>query len=441
MNPVEVQRARRTVHPPESEVGESAPRRKSTSLRTCRTLRMWASCAAVYSLAICLSGCLKSAKPAVIPPPSKVLYVTPTLDDVTEYEEFAGRTAAEETIELKARVSGYLDKISFIDGTDVTAGQVLFKIDDRPFVAVVKRTEATVKQYEARIKRLTSQARRSRSLYEKQAVSQDEFESIQYELDEAEATLAASQAELEVAKLNLEYTTIVAPIRGRIGRRMVDVGNLVIADQSSLATIVPLDRVYVYFDMDERTVLKLRRLEHEGKITSVMQEDLFVEIALADSDHSTLRGKIDFLDNQIDPATGTLRVRGTVANPDGLLSPGLFVRLRYPMGKPERSWMVPEESLASDQGRPFLYVINDKNMVETRSVELGPQMGQLRVIRSGIVPGDRVAVTGLQRLRAKMVVSPEPFSVPSVAEKPSEDVAADEERANAKTARGLGGSG
>jgi RND family efflux transporter MFP subunit len=344
------------------------------------------------------------------PLPLLVEYVAPSTRNVIEYEEFTGRTAATESVELRARVSGYLSKIHFEDGVDVAEGDLLFTLDDRPFTAEEQRTASLIKQFEARINRLHSQEKRSRALFDKQAISQDEYETIKYDLDEAEATLAAAKASHEVAKLNLQFTKITAPLSGRIGRRMVDEGNLVIEDQTALATIVPLDKVFVYFDMDERTVLKLRRLGNGGEM-SAMKSDVIVDIALADANRDAndaeafpLKGKIDFLDNQIDPATGTLRVRAVVENPTGLLSPGLFVRLRYPIGKEEPSMVIPEASLASDQGNPFVFVINDKHIVEARPVVLGPQVDSERVVRSGLSAGERVAVTGLQRLRRSMEV-------------------------------------
>ncbi len=340
-----------------------------------------------------------------------VYFVAPKFEMVTEFEEFTGRTAATETIELRARVSGYLAEVNFEDGTQVSKDQVLFKIDDRSFVAEEQRTAATISQIEARIKRLTSQLRRAQELIEKKAMSPDEYDTARYDLDEANATLAEATASHELAKLNLQFTTIKAPLSGRIGRHMLDVGNLVAADQTSLATIVPLDKVHVYFDMDERTVLKLRRQQNREPNASTAEEPVEVEISLADSYEFALRGNVDFRDNQIDPATGTLRVRATVDNADGLLSPGLFVRLKYPIGKSEQSLLIPEEAMASDQGRPFVFVVGGKEpkaIAEARSVELGPLLGGQRVIRSGIKEGDQVIVTGLQRLRPSMEITSKP---------------------------------
>ena len=354
-------------------------------------------------------GCNRVEKKPEPPPPMSVMFVTPTTEEVTEFEEFTGRTAATEVVELRSRVSGYLNSVHFEDGVQVKKGDVLFKIDDRPFVAEEQRAAAAASQIEARIKRLTSQLRRAEELMAKKALSENEFETAQFDLDEAKAALQEAQAAHSMAQLNLQFTTITAPLDGRIGRRMVDVGNIVTTDQTALATIIPLEQVYVYFDIDERTVLRLRRLENIGAIVSAMKEAVRVNIALADSEEFALNGKVDFLDNQIDPATGTLRARATVDNSDGLLAPGLFVRIKFPVGKAEPSLLIPEEAMASDQGRPFVFVVGndgDKTIAEARTVETGPLVGERRVIRSGLETGDRVIVTGLQRLRRKMEISP-----------------------------------
>ena len=358
---------------------------------------------------IITAGCNRVEKKPEPPPPMSVMFVTPTTEEVTEFEEFTGRTAATEVVELRSRVSGYLNSVHFEAGVQVKKGDVLLKIDDRPFVAEEQRASAAAAQIEARIKRLTSQLRRAEELMAKKALSEHEFETAQFDLDEARAALQEAQAAYSMAQLNLEFTTITAPLDGRIGRRMVDVGNIVTTDQTALATIIPLEQVYVYFDIDERTVLRLRRLENIGAIVSAMKEAVQVNIALADSEEFAVNGKVDFLDNQIDPATGTLRARATVDNSDGLLAPGLFVRIKFPVGKAEPSLLIPEEAMASDQGRPFVFVVGkdgDKTIAEARNVETGPLVGQRRVIRAGLETGDQVIVTGLQRLRRKMEINP-----------------------------------
>lgn len=359
-----------------------------------------------------LAGCQREEVKREPPPPLTVLYVMPTEDEVTEFEEFTGRTASTEVIELRARVGGYLTHIEFRDGASVTAGQVLFRIDDRPFQAEEQQAAAAIARSDARTQRLTSQLRRAKELLDKKAISENEYETVQFDLDEAAAALREAVAVHERARLNLDFTTITAPISGQIGRTMIDVGNIVTPDQTLLATIVPTEKMYVYFDMDERTVLRLRRLESAGTIAPLRDHSIPVRISLADSDEFALEGMVDFLDNQIDPATGTLRARATVDNANGFLSSGLFVRLKFPIGKPERSLLVPEESLASDQGRPFVFVVAEdedgKSIAEARPVVTGPQVGPRRVIREGVNADDRIIVTGLQRLRRQMEITPRP---------------------------------
>ena len=379
-------------------------------------------CLLVGCLLAGLLGCQKSAPP---PPPAKPLtvqFVLPETRMITEQEEFTGRTAATERVELRARVSGYLQVVDFPEGRLVQKGQVLFRIDDRPFRAEEKRTQAAVAQFEARAKRLRGQEQRARSLLEKRAMSQEEYEAVQYELTEAEASLESALAAHETARLNLEFTTITAPLTGRIGQRQVDVGNLVVQDQTLLATIIPVEKVNVLFDMDERTVLRLRRLQQAGQLQETADGAIHVQVALADSDQFTLQGVVDFQDNQVDPATGTQRMRAVIENSDGLLSPGLFVRIRYPVGTARESLLIPEECLASDQGRPFVFVVQQQegqDIAAARYIETGPLEGGMRVIRDGLTLQDRVISTGLQRLRRNAEIKAQPRPEPSTADKPA----------------------
>jgi RND family efflux transporter MFP subunit len=360
---------------------------------------------AALALAI---GCNRQVAAPPEPPPQKVKFVTPHQEVVGEYEEFPGRTAAIETIELRARVTGYLDKVAFDDGANVSKGDLLFVIDPRTYAAEEAQTKALIEQQTARVSKLERQKARSEELFQKQAISQDDYETIMYDSNEARAALQAAVAAHDLAKLNVEFTKILAPINGRISRRLVDVGNLVMANETPLAILVPLDEVYVYFDMDERTVLRLRRLVQQGKMAAPLKSDVKVEIALSDRDQFDLSGTVDFEDNQIDASTGTLRVRAIVKNPSGFLSPGLFVRVRYPIGQPTQQLLIPEESLGSDQGRPFVYVIGAENRVAYRSVEVGQQVGTQRVILDGLKKDERIVVTGLQRIRRNAQVIPEP---------------------------------
>lgn len=361
-------------------------------------------------LILVCGGCGRQAPAPVPTKPLNVFYVMPVTQDVTEEEEFTGRTAPTERVELRARVSGYLQQLDFAEGKPVAMDQVLFRIDNRPFMAEEKRAAAAVGQFEARALRLESQEQRARSLLEKRAMSEEEYEAIKYEMTEAQASWKASLASHETARLNLEFTDVKAPIAGMIGQRQIDPGNLVVADQTLLATIVPTEKIYVYFDMDERTVLRLRRMQQSGEIRKGLDEPVTIRIALSDADEFSISGVVNFQDNEIDSSTGTLRIRATVENSGGLLSPGLFVRIKYPVGGPKASLLIPEECLASDQGRPFVFVVAMKDGRQTaaaRYIEPGPMLGANRVVRSGLTAEDQIIATGLQRLRRNAEITAE----------------------------------
>jgi RND family efflux transporter MFP subunit len=361
----------------------------------------------IFAVAL-TAGCAPKAAEVKKPPPQKVNVVVPVHEMVTEYEEFTGRTAPLQMIELRSRVTGYLHDIGFVDGAEVSKNQILFEIDKAPFTAEVNRTSAAVDQFKARVDRTSRQFERQVDLLEKKAGTQNEYDVAKADKAEAIASHKAAEAAHDMANLNLGYADIRSPIAGRISRRLVDKGNLVQADITPLAIIVPLDQVYIYFDMDERTVLRLRRLVQEGKLDPKYMTDTTIDVALADnSDNFARRARIDFEDNQIDATTGTLRVRAVAENKDRFLSPGMFVRIRYPIGTANSELLIPEEAVGSDQGRPFVYVVGDDNKVQYRTVDVGPQVGVKRVIRSGVKDGERIVITGLQRIKKNSEVDPQ----------------------------------
>jgi RND family efflux transporter MFP subunit len=359
-----------------------------------------------------VAGCQRPAAKAMEePPPQEAVFVTPVRQQVAEYEEFPGRTSAVNTVEIRARVSGYLKEIRFKDGELVKEGDVLAQIDDRSFKAELTRAQAAIDQYQARFNKLKKQEARAAELLQAstRAITQEEFDTIVADKEEAAASKAAAIAANDIADLNLSYTKVTSPISGRISRRLVDPGNLVTADTTILATIVTVDPIYVYFDMDERTVLRMKRLLAEGKIRSVRESGLVVQIATADKTQFDHVGIVNFVDNQLDPATGTLRFRAEVKNEEKFFSPGMFVRLRFPIGDPEYALLVPDEAIATDQGRRQVFVINGQDQVEARQVTTGILQDGLRVIREGIGPDDRVVVTGLQHIKKNKTVKPKPL--------------------------------
>ncbi|HEY2414128.1 MAG TPA: efflux RND transporter periplasmic adaptor subunit [Pirellulaceae bacterium] len=377
-------------------------------------MRQFAICqagaaAAVAAIAL-IAGCEQAEIKAPPKKPAEVFVATPTTEVVTDYQEFTGRTTAVYTVEVRSRVSGYLDRVLFHDGADVQGGQQLAVIDDRIYQATAANAAAMVNQATARRDNLTNQDRRSHELRRTNAVSQEQYETIAFQRAEADAAVTAAEAQKQLADLNVSYTRVIAPISGVISNRRVDPGNLVKADDTVLATIVSQDPIYVYFDVNERTVLKLRRLIHEGVLEEADDAGVVVQVSLADEEDYQHKGTIDFLDNQIDPNAGTQRVRAVIHNGDRLLSPGLFVRLRFPVSRPHEALLVQEEALGTDQGQRFLYVLNDKDEVGYRRVKVGTLTHGRRVIEDGLVAGERIVVNGLQRVRPGDKVTPKPIS-------------------------------
>lgn len=365
--------------------------------------------AGLCCLSLAGAGCQKApATPPAAPKPAEVVISHPVKETVTEFEEVTGRTWASNTIEIRSRVSGYLTKVYFKDGDEIKAEDPLFVIDQRPFQAELDKAIAAVKQAEAHLERLVRQEARMKQLLPTKAITMDEYEAITFELSEAQANLASAKASEEIASLNLGYTKVSSRISGVIGRRLTDEGNLVKADETPLATVVSIDPMYAYFDLDERTALRMRRLIQEGTVDSPQKVDLPCTVAVADDPDFALKGAINFIDNQLDGSTGTLRGRAYIENKLGLLSPGLFVRLRVPIGKPREAVLVREEALGSDQGQRFVYVVEkEKNaktgvmedVVKYRRVKIGMLIEGKRVIEEGLSPEDQVIVTGLQRVR------------------------------------------
>lgn len=371
-----------------------------------------ATLALAAALAVAAGCARKPPEPAKAAPPT-VIVERPVTQLVSDYEDFAGRTEPIKVVELKSRVTGYLKRIHFKDGQDIAAGKPLFEIDDRPYKAELARAVAARTKAQKHLKTATADYARIKQQYDKGVSEQAVMDKAVGDKAEAEADVEAAEAAHELAATNLEFCRIVAPFDGRLSKRMVDEENLVKADETLLTTIVRLDELYATFDIDERTVIRVRRLIQSGSVTSAREQPLTVRLALADDDDFSLGGTVVFTDNQIDPGTGTLRARALVANPKldrapwYLLSPGQFVRVRVPIGPSRSAVLVPERAVGSDQGQRFVYVVGTKNVVERRNVRVGQLYGALRVIEDGAVkPDDRVIVDGLLRVRPGVEVNP-----------------------------------
>ncbi len=376
--------------------------------------RLTKLCACVLLLAsLVIVGCAKQqAQPqpeatAPLPPP-EVLVDLPTTGEVTDFEDFTGRTAGTRTIDIRARVTGYVEKINFreLEGRDVEKGMVLYEIDPRPYAAEVARTKANLLQAQSHAKRLDLDFRRAQRLIESKAITTEQYDLIAGDRAQAQASIAIAQANLDLAELNLGFTKVQAPISGRIGRTMIDAGNVVVADETSLTSIVQIDPIYVYFEVDERSLLRIRRYLEEGRLKTGGGTGVRVMMGLADDAAHPHAGFVNFLDNKLDPGTGTLQVRGVFRNADRMLRPGLFVRVRLPIGDAYQALMVAEEALGTDQGQKFLYVVDDQNTAQYRRVQVGKLQDGRRVVLNGLKEGERVVVSGLQRVRPGAIVQP-----------------------------------
>jgi RND family efflux transporter MFP subunit len=350
---------------------------------------------------------------AVEPPPVEV--TRPVVREVRDDAAFTGRTEAAQTVDVRPRVTGYLVKVAVKPGTTVKEGDLLFEIDPRPYEPEVRKAEAMLRVRELRLKRAAAEREQADRLRKNNVITQEEVDRLQTNREIAAAELASARANLDLARLNLEFTRVRAPMNGRLGRLAIDAGNLVRADDTTLATIVSLDPMYVYFDVSERTVLLRARLTGEGKTES----EATVRLDLANGDRYPHRGIIDFVDNRVNPSTGTLRIRAIVPNAGWLLVPGLSVRVLVTMGAPHKALLVPDQAVLSDQGRKYVYVVTEKNVVQRRSVNLGPLQDGLREVTEGLTAEDWVVVRGQQKVKPDVAVKPR--RVPAPREKPSPD--------------------
>ena len=329
---------------------------------------------------------------------------------ITEWDSYPARFHATATVEISARVSGHLTEIHFSDGQMVAAGDPLFTIDQRPFKTALRLAQATVREAEARVHLASQQLGRTETLVTRGHVSEARADQDRAEMQSAEAALAAARARVEEAELDLEYTIVRAPISGRIDEAALDLGNLVngITNGASVLTsIVALDPIHVVFDVDQNALLRYNRLALEGTRESSRVAPNPVRIALPDSGEFNLEGRMDFVSNQIDEGTGTIRARAIIENRDRLLTPGMFARVQL-LGRPDKpTVLVPDEAVVREQINAVVLVLDAEDRVESRVVSTGPLVDGLRVIRAGLAPGERVVVEGRHRVRPGTIVAAE----------------------------------
>jgi RND family efflux transporter MFP subunit len=362
----------------------------------------------ILGLGVSLTGCTGAKAETAAPPPTPVNVSQPVEKSVTNYNDLTGRTAAPESVQIRARVGGYLDQINFKEGTLVKKGDVLFEIDPRPYQAQVDFAAAQVAANQALAIKAKSDNDRHKSLFAKSpaTVTQQDLVAYQAADEQAAAVVLTSKATLDTNQLNLNFTKVIAPIDGRVSRYEVTVGNLVTAETTLLTTVVSVDPMYAYFDVDEHTVLNIRTLIRAGKAKSARDVEWPVMLELANETGHPHLGTINFVDNQVNPKTGTLRVRAVFPNKDEVLTPGLFVRVRVPIGFPHQALLITDRAIDTDQGQKIVYVVNEKDEVVSRPIAIGALHGGLRVVEEGLKAGERIIVNGLQRVRPGLVVDP-----------------------------------
>ena len=341
--------------------------------------------------------------------------IQPIAREVVEWDEYTGRLESPETVDVRARVSGYLNKVHFKDGARVKTGDLLFTIDRRPYKADLDRAAADYQRAQSQTELAKNDADRAQKLILTKAISTEDYDTKVKTYTSAQAAEKSAQANLDSATLNFEFTEIKAPIDGRTGRALVTEGNLVSGGLSGagatlLTTIVSIDPLYCYVDVDERSVLKYLQLRREGKRESALDKPIPVEMALANEEGYPHKGETDFVDNRVDPTTGTVRCRGVFANPERTLGPGFFVRMRIPGSGKYPALLIPDRALGSDQSQKFVYVVNAEKKVEFRPVTIGPIIDGLRVVKTGVKAGEQVIVEGLLRVRPGLVVDPKPLA-------------------------------
>jgi multidrug efflux system membrane fusion protein len=367
-------------------------------------------------LTFTLSGCGDKPQPQAAPAPPTVTVAQPTKRTVTDWDEFTGRFEAVEQVQVRARVGGAVTSVEFRDGDIVRTGDLLYVIDSRPFEAVALQADGQLSDARAKAELAKRELDRALTLVTTSAVSESIVDQRRQTLQAAHAAEMQAEGALKAAKLNIEFTHVVAPMTGRVGRHLVSPGNLVMGSEGNatlLTSIVTLDPIYIYFDVDEATYIRNSKLWFEGRRPSSRDTPNPVQVALTGETKPSHEGKMDFLDNRLDESTGTLRSRAVIPNKDLSILPGQFGRVRLIGSSPYEALLLPDTAIATDQSRKIVFVVKDDNTVEAKPVTLGPLDEGLRVIREGLKAEDRVIVDGIQRARVGAKVTPHTASAPA----------------------------
>lgn len=366
--------------------------------------------ASTLTLAMLLAGC-SGAESAPPPPGLPSVEVAPVIErEITEWDDFSGRLEAVQKVEVRPRVSGYIEEVAFPEGKEVKKGTLLFLIDPRPYEAVLHQAQAELERVKTRTELAQQEVDRAQKMLGRKAISQEEMDERVNALREGQAGIAAAKAAVDQAALNLEFTRITSPIDGQASRTEITRGNLVQSNVPSptlLTTVVSTTPIYSYFEVDEQSYLKYVGLEKSGQLRSKRQYKNPVYMGLASEQGYPHLGYIDFLDNQVNPATGTIRVRAVFDNQDHQFTPGLFARMRLQGSGKHTAILVRDEAIGTDQDKKFVLKLDANGVLQYQKLELGPTLDGLRIVRSGLKAGDEIVVSGTMRVRPGVTVKPE----------------------------------
>ncbi len=362
----------------------------------------------VAAFVLCMTGCRPKALDAGKTAPATLSVSVPIVREVTDFRVFTGTTAAVESVDIQARVTGYLDRLPFKEGSMVKSGEILAEIDPRPYEAKLEAAEGEVAVNEAQLELAIKEDDRAKAIRAQNsgAISQQELDVREANVEEATAAVKAAMANLAEYELDLEFTKVISPIHGRVSRYYLTEGNLVTQNETLITTVVSQDPIYVYFDVDEQTMLQVLRSMFDGETPPAGSRKLKVSAALQGDDGFPHEGTVDFANNEVDSSTGTIVVRGRFPNPANhagvrMLLPGMFVRVKLPIGKPKKMPLIAEKAVVHDQGQTFVYIADDQDQVQYKRVELGRMIEDgLWSVEDGVSPSDRVVVSGVQFAKA-----------------------------------------
>jgi RND family efflux transporter MFP subunit len=379
------------------------------SLKLTNSSRKLLRPACCMAAAVCLlsTGCKQSTQAPALPPPP-VTVATPVHKEIVEWDEYTGRTEAVESVQIRPRVSGYIGRISFTEGQLVKPGDVLFVIDQRPYQDVLDQDKANLQKADAQRQLKVANFARAQQLFQNKVTSKEEYDTSVAERNQAEAEFAQAQASVSSTQLNMDFTEVKSPILGRISRQLVTRGNLVQADSTVLTTVVSVDPIYAYFNIDERTVQKYHNQIQSGQLQDPRMCAVPVYLQLEGETGFLHKGIIDFIDNTFNASTGTLQIRGRFLNKDASLYPDAFVRIRMAGTTKREAILITDRAIATDQGQKFVLLVDNNSVVQVRPVELGPVVDGLRVVHKGLGPDDHVIVNGLVNAQPGSKVAAQP---------------------------------